>query len=365
MRAFTIAAVLPLASGFSLTCIGSRTTTRTSTPLLFEEPAKPFELRSALTRSSDGTLSSERQGASVLVTEGTDSFYGAAGLIQNIHDFGRHKSIAPFSESAAAARKSLISRRARYSGLLDVLDCRQGEMGTADIWLAINADEKALPAQIAAAKEAGVKRAFILISAAGPSPALEDAAATEALLVASGMKYTVMRTGNLVAPAESGTVDPTESGGLRIGEIGSAVCEDVSAEDVYRFVTEAMTLPEAEGRLFSLCPTEDTTQLKQMRLCGYERRDEVAALLRGFIAEPSEEDKAAAVEQEPELVLRSEAEVAEERAEELKELLARARARGEEAQRKMKFEEEEKARMRAEQQAYYSAPPEDGEGSSE
>ena len=59
-----------------------------------------------------------------------------------------------------------------------------------------------------------------------------------------------------------------------------------SSVQVFRFVTEALTLPEASGRIFSLCPSETAaTALREMRFRGYDRRDEVKALLGGAIAE--------------------------------------------------------------------------------
>jgi len=343
--------LLQIASGFQLQGM-SPTRSHVASVSMFEEgSAKPeFELRPAITKSGSVT---PREGPSVIVTEGNDKFYENRNMIQMLHDFGAHSAISVYGESADAAKKALLSRQARYSGLLDVLDTREGAlaeaMSSADFWLAMSADESAIPEQIAAAKQAGIKRAFIVICADGPSAALSDSEAVEKMLAESGLRYTLMRTGSLVEAADSG-------GGLRIGEVDIPVCEDVSKEDVFRFVTEALTLPESEGRLFSLCPSEDSSQLRQMRLAGYGRREEVQALLKGYISDQTAE---AEVAPEPELVMRSEAEVEAERAEELRGLLERARARGEATQKKLKFEEEERAKEREEQQRYYSKPPSD------
>jgi len=286
------------------------------------------------------------------VTEGNGAFYASRNLIQMLHDFGNHKSIVVHSSEPATAKKALFTRQARYSGLLDTLDFSDAKLAAADAWLAINADEAALPAQIAAAREAGIKRAFLLLTADGPTPFPTDSAAMEAMLEESGLSWTIMRTGNLV---EGGAI----GGGLRLGEVDMAVCGDVSKEDVYRFVTEALTLPDSERRSFSLCPSEETeASLKQMRLCGYERREEVQALLQGHITPPVDEvsQSEAEAEEAAELVMRSEAEVAAEREEELKMLLARARERGLVTAAKLKYEEEEKARQREEMSSYYQAP---------
>ena len=145
-------------------------------------------------------------------------------------------------------------------------------------------------------------------------------------------------------------------------------CWQVPKEDVFRFVTEALTLPEATGRTFSLCPSANTAgKLKEMRLCGYERRDEVKALLGGMVMDEEAEAAAAApvtaeeAEEREALVLRSEAEVAAEREAELQMLLQRARQRGVEVQQKLKYEEEEKAAKRKEAEQYYKAPKTPGE----
>ena len=98
-----------------------------------------------------------------------------------------------------------------------------------------------------------------------------------------------------------------------------------------------------------------------MRLCGYERRDEVQVLLKGGLpdSEVIASEEAAAEEEKTELVLRSEAEIAEERAEELKALLARAKQRGIETQQKLAYEEAERLAFRKEQEKYYKAPSSD------
>ena len=98
--------------------------------------------------------------------------------------------------------------------------------------------------------------------------------------------------------------------------------------------------------------------MKEMRLCGYERRDEVQYILRGVVPDVVADTAAleAPTEEEKELVLRSEAEVAAEREEELKTLLERARQRGVETQQRMAFEEAERLAKRKEQEKYYAAP---------
>lgn len=174
-----------------------------------------------------------------------------------MHDFGRYASITAVTDSVVEAKKILISRSGRYSGLLDVLGFHEGAPSSAfkpgDTWLALNPEQESLAAQIDAAAAAGVTRAFLLLS-----EALADEETLDAKLSASGMDYTVMRTGAMV--------NEGSGGGLKLGELNMPVCEDVAREDVFRFVTEALTLPEASKRSFSLCPSEGAVStLKQMR----------------------------------------------------------------------------------------------------
>jgi len=328
-------------------------TTRAAVLRMFEDPSEATTEKdvtiTSVTRSRE--VGSGRTGT-IVVTDGSDSFYHSRAMFGMLHDFGRYASIVASSSSAADAKKMLLSRNARYSGLLDVLGFHEGEAASAfegaDSWLAIGPDETTLSASIDAAAAAGVKRVFLLLSAAIP-----DGDALEAQLSGHGIEYTVMRTGSLVN-GDGGS-------GLKLGDLDQPVCEDVPREDVFRFVTEALTLPEANARAFSLCPSVATeSSLKQMRLAGYERRDEVQLLLQGVLKEQKEakadmtEEEA---EAEAELVMRSEAEVAAEREEELRTLLARARQRGVETQERLAFEEKEKLAWRKEQERYYSKPP--------
>lgn len=328
---------------------------RTASITMYDESTpkvSTFELPSSVTRSR--APREKKQGPAIVVTDGTDSFFHSRSMVQSLYDFGTYGKITASSSSIVEAKKMLISRTARYSGLLDILDFHEGpmpEFSGADTWLAVNAEGSSLGAQIDAAAAAGVKRAFILCT-----KPLDNSEAFEAQLKSAGIDYTLLRTGSLVnGPAGTG---------LKLATFDMPVCEDVSIQDVFRFVTEAITLPEASNRQFSLCPSDGVSSaLKQMRLAGYERRDEVKAILTDSLPDEEAEAIAAATKTaeelaaEEELVLRSEAEVAAEREEELKALLARARARGEETQKKLAFEEAERMAYRKEQERYYKNAP--------
>ena len=197
-----------------------------------------YAIRPAITKSGD--WKKERSGGRVVVTEGTGSFYKSRSILQMLYDFSGAQSIVAHGDSIASSKKTLISRSARYSGLLDVLDYSEGTMPEgADAWVAINADEAALPAQLSDAKAAGISRVFVLMTEDGPTPCPSDVAALEAQLKEAGMVYTVMRTGELV---EDGG-----GGGLVLSDLDVPVCGAGSKEDVRCSLRPQPPLPSASS----------------------------------------------------------------------------------------------------------------------
>mmetsp|Transcript_37188 Transcript_37188/g.110643 ORF Transcript_37188/g.110643 Transcript_37188/m.110643 type:complete len:371 (-) Transcript_37188:207-1319(-) len=302
---------------------------------------------------------------SIVVTDGTDSFYASRGLFQLLHDHGAFDKITACSSSTADAKKMLLSRQARYSGLIDVLHFSESPLGDtmagATTWLAVNAEEAALEGQLAQAKAAGVRRVFVHLGADGPSPTVANQEALHSALEACGAEYTVMRAGSLTAGGLGG--------GLKLSALDEPTCAELPKDDVFRFITEALTLPEASGRLFSLCPNLDDSQFREMRRAGCDRREEAKALLDGVISETAAVDAAAAAtaakkdSEEAKLPQQT----AEEREAELKKLLEQARLDGIANAKRRQEEEEAKAAARAErlQQIKDQAPKGVEEGEEE
>lgn len=286
-------------------------------------------------------------GEQVVVTDGSDSFYGSRTVFQSLFDHGDFEKITALSTSVAEAKKMLISRQARYSGLIDVLDFSEGTlaegMAGASTWVAVNAKAASVPEMATAAKDAGVSRAFIHVCS-GDADA--EVAALEAALGSSGLTYTLMRTGTLT--------DKGTGGAIKLSEVDTPVCEDVPKEDIFRFITEALTIEDAYGRSFSLCPSTDDSQLKEMRFAGCSRREEVVALLKGQISEQAKEaatEEAAPTEEDAKSKVEEEA----DREEELKMLLQRAKERGIENQKRMQEEEKAKKALREERAMYFKS----------
>merc|ERR1740138_100082 len=264
----------------------------------------------------------------VVVTDGTCSFYESRGIFQSLHDHGDFSGIEAYSSGSgttADAKKMLLSRNARYSGLLDLLTFSEGERAEAftgaDTWLSLNSDGAAVSAQLAAAKAAGVKRVLLHFSADGPSG----------------------------------------GGGMKVGELADPTCGEATKDDVYRIMTEALSLDSASGKMLSLCATDDVVQLKAMRQAGCTRREEADALLGGKIketevvleAEETAEQKAERTKTETQ---KSDEQKASDE-DELAKLIAKARQRGAEAAAEQAILEAEKAAMREERDAYYKTLP--------
>ena len=198
------------------------------------------------------------------MTDGTDSFFGSRTFFQVLHDHGDFSAITAFGSSTSESKKMLISRQARYSGLLDKLSFAEGsvsgpEFATAlegaSTLVVVNADEAAIAAQVAAAKQAGVKRALVHLNA---GDALADGGeGVQAALEGSGLTYTIVRTGSL---GKGGG-----GGGLFVSDLDTPTCDELPIDDVYRFLVEALSIAESEGRAISLCPSADDTQVCHTR----------------------------------------------------------------------------------------------------
>lgn len=141
----------------------------------------------------------QRKGA-VLVFDAADDYFNSRDIFQQLYSYAAWAKIGCVTQSSKTAKKMLLSREARYSGLIDALDIIEtpslAEADGAllvgyDTWVVVNAQAADLPATIAAAKREQVVRILLTVEGAF------DAAALEGALVGSGIAYTVIRTGAL------------------------------------------------------------------------------------------------------------------------------------------------------------------------
>ncbi|KAG8460061.1 hypothetical protein KFE25_014206 [Diacronema lutheri] len=326
---------------------------RTCAPSAVSRAYSPATLRrAAATMSTTGVA---RSGA-VLVFDQTDDYFSSRDVFQQLYTHGNYARIACVSASAVRAKKMMLGREARYSGLIDALEIIEAADVTAPavaeaagygIWVILNAEQSKLGAQLAAAKAAGVTRLLVTFSADGVS----DAAALEATLAASGLRYTAMRTGELSKQIEGSA--------LRIAALDAPTPAGISRTDAFRVAVEALTIDGAVGKLFALLPadkTQTSAVFREMRFAGVDRRQEVVALLSGTV-------DSRAIELEAEEAKKREAAEAKAKAmpsdkslpassqEEIEAAFARTRARAkflaeEEAARQAAIEEKRAERMK-------------------
>ena len=119
------------------------------------------------------------------------------------------------TDDAAAAKKKFLSRTARYSGLLNVLDFAtvnlevkdqvDGLLVDANSWIAFNVSQKAIPALSQAALAAGLKR--VIFTTELPASRINETVIPEfdaAILAfeAVGASFTGVRHGMVIEGLE-------------------------------------------------------------------------------------------------------------------------------------------------------------------
>lgn len=150
-------------------------------------------------RSPDCSISMSADGGKVLVTgflnskERTDQF-----VFDILQAQGKWEKIIAFADSVSFAKKRLVSRKSRYSGLLDVLEFEEGDKYDAAVmeeklqgisaWLCFDCEANKIKDSVEFAKKAGVKSMVISssISAADVSSAgVEEALKVGRVLMSS------------------------------------------------------------------------------------------------------------------------------------------------------------------------------------
>jgi len=246
----------------------------------------------AVDKRALASMSTMQRTGNVLVLDSADDYLSGRDIFQQLYSYGNWAKLACVTASERQAKKLLLSREARYSGLIDALQfIEAADVGSAgdalqgyDTWMVLNADESKLPAQIEAAKAAGVRRMLICVSVGSGSSSLADVAALEERLRAAGIVYTIIRTGEL---SNDVVGQP-----MRIDTIDTPSCAELSRSDAFRVCMEALTIEAAENKAFALCPgdsDETKSVFKEMRFAGANRRQEVVALIKGAVGMRQEE----------------------------------------------------------------------------
>lgn len=278
----------------------------------------------------------------------TESAASEQFVFDLLHKHDVFKKIVAVCPDPDSAKKRLMSRSARYTGLLDVLSFSEGssvpltsELEGAVAWLAFGAAPSEAAAQAEAAVKAGIKHLVVVASGEGKV----DFTDAKKKLEGSATAFTFIQTGSLVAGKEGGGIILEACGGCDGSGEHAVIPEGATVvrEDAVRVATEAFMLPPSKDKTFAL--TSDSggqalKYLKEVRGKGYTRQQEVGFLMTGgfqeFVVEEEkkakeEADKEAAKNREmtPEEKAAKKAKEAQSDAEMFAEMEAEKKARKE------------------------------------
>eukprot|EP00904_Undaria_pinnatifida_P004641 jgi/Undpi1/14178/HiC_scaffold_9.g03828.m2 len=248
--------------------------------------------RTGLSNGRTSTVGVQRRSAETMVADGgkvlvsgflnskerTDQF-----VFDILQAQGKWEKIVAFSEDMVFAKKRLVSRKSRYSGLLDVLEFVEGDKYDAatmdeklqdvSAWLCFDCEADKIKDSVGFAKKAGVKN---MVISSTVSAADAESAGVEDTLKESGLEYTFIRVGEIVEGKEGGSV--------MVGNVTDALpVEQVVRDDIIRLSAEAFVMENTTNTAFAFGKGDDMAleYLKELRQNGTDRRDEMSILING------------------------------------------------------------------------------------
>ena len=230
--------------------------------------------------------------------ERTDQF--VFDLLNHEESAFEFEKIVAFVDDVKFAKKRLLSRSARYTGLLDKLDFveakSEGAIPTVEqlegvrSWIAF-LDEGDLIDQVksvaAMAKEASsVEKVSILVANAMDLDAAASAGAVQALKDC-GIEFTLVAVGKLEDHAEGKIPYQFKDFGTDEGVLPSDAI--FSRDEAMRMITETLQLEAGVGKALSFSEVYDVNAteaklIKGLREAGYARPQEIDHMLRDGIA---------------------------------------------------------------------------------
>lgn len=201
--------------------------------------------------------------------------------------FGFSKIVA-FVDDMSFAKKRLIGRHARYTGLLDKLDFIEatdaGALPTAEqldgvkSWVANCGNDISMVKQIAElVKSTGVENVSVLLTDASALSAAESLEAVQAL-DAAGKAFTVVAVGSISEDAEGAYPYAIHDFGTEGGVVPSNAT--FSRDESLRLVTECLGLECGKNKALAFTEVHDvnateTKLVRGLREAGYTRPQEI------------------------------------------------------------------------------------------
>lgn len=198
-----------------------------------------------------------------------------------IHKHDCFDKIIAYSPSNSFAKKRLIGRSSRYTGLLDVLDfsegteehliSKDGPLTGVDSWLAFESDASSVLAKAQAAKDAGVKHLVIMVEGNA------DFGPVEALLKDTDVTYSLITLGGIEEGKESMVM-------CSYNFTDSSQLGTVNRDDAVRVAAESIVIPNASNVAFGIKKADGpgVDFIKTViREKGRSRQQEIAQLIIG------------------------------------------------------------------------------------
>jgi len=264
-----------------------------------QAPQSPVENIQAYIPSPTSVEARKNLGGSVLVSGWTDSTL--FDMLNNEDSAFEFDKIVAFSADSAKAKKQLLSRSARYTGLLNKLDYTQAATETSAFptveqlqgvssWVAV-VDDMAQVQEIASLCQAAesVENVSILVVNAAEAPSSAYDAALEQLKV-SNTQYSIIAVGALHEDHEEGKI-PCKYSDFDAEALPSKSI--FSTHEALRMVTECLQLEAAVDKAYAMTEltdedatsTPDYKLIKGLREAGYNRPQEIDHMVRLGTAE--------------------------------------------------------------------------------
>jgi len=229
-------------------------------------------------------------GGKILVT-GIGSFEEDEFFLTLLKEQDVWTSICLASEDSVAAKKKFLSRTARYSGLLNVLEFVDANLDNSDqlanainganAWLAFNVSQSVIPSYADMAVSAGIKRAIFTTELAPERindtniPAFDHAVTA---FESAGGAFTGIRHGRVIPGDENFPYEIVNS--------SLPLFEDTVERGVLaRVVAELTLIPDSSNKLCGVCSSGVFSRkyLELLRGTGLNRREEVSKVFNGGI----------------------------------------------------------------------------------
>lgn len=228
--------------------------------------------------------------------QSTDQFlFDLLNHQESAFEFSAIKAVV---DDVAWAKKRLLSRSARYTGLLDKLEFdaapEDGALPTAEqlqgakSWVAyVEKDHLATLTKIGelAASVSTLENVAVLLANANQLPAAESATALESIKATAGDKfsYTIVVVGNLEETPEGKEYYQYEPFGTDEGVL--PVDTSFSREESYRMVTELLQLACGKDKALCFAPiynpnVTEARLIRGLRQAGYARPQEIDHMVR-------------------------------------------------------------------------------------